>query len=125
MKGKELLDIAHAGFGIPVYNTAAGLKLAATRTQYTVPLTSDEIVALRWYDEKVDGSINWKLARDTEVWQQVNYADWGGHGVLFFSLDAEDDSPDEREKVAGIIRDHLNKCHEAWQADPTCVKVEV
>lgn len=94
----------------PTHQASNGLCFFAEETAYIIPITRQEAHALRLYDKQVGGSLNWRLAAGSEIWRYVGFVEWTDCGGIYFNLDLARDTPAEREKIATIIREQIDRC---------------
>ena len=88
-----------------------------TSSTFSIPLEIETMVALEDSESDATGNAAYKEGNETLCWKlgkqtAATGVDYNGHfgAQIILTLDADDDTPEERQKIVDVINAHLDWC---------------
>ena len=94
------------------------MKLERTRTEYSLELTAEDMLALIGAEHPFDGKMDPLLSEKLEKLPGVDSVEYNGHfgAAVYLRVDADHDTPETHAAVIELIGEHIAECRDALEA---------
>ncbi len=94
------------------------MKLERTRTEYSLELTTDDMLALVGAEHPLNPVVDPFLSDKLEKLPGVDGVEYNGHygAAVYLRIDAGEDTPETHAAVIDLIGEHVAECRDALEA---------